>query len=382
MVPLYNIEARRVVALGSDADYFPLNVSVVDLADAATATPLYYPPVKVEVPGSKKDTKPLWFIDGSVVSSDPSLLALSSARKKWGEKEEYRILSLGCGQKSRPINGEEAATYGGLDWLQHDLLGIAMDGGHLASHLSDILGSSYLRVDGELAPSNDDLDELSPHNIEQLRKLGKDLYTKHKAALVKFFEPPKPKVKEEESLKKSSSKSSLKKLKEEEEAKRKREEEAAKKKKEEEELARKKAEEEEAAKKIKEEAAKKKKEEAAAAKKKKEEEEEARKKAEEEEKKHLAKSEDEGSDEETKEEDEGDEEEEEEDEEEEDEEEEVEVELQTVRPKKNGQGEDESASEDSEEEKKNPPSEETKKKIRKEGEEEDEGEEDESCVIS
>jgi hypothetical protein len=257
VVPLYNVETRRIVSVGSDSEIFPLNLPLVEIADAATATPLYYPSIKVEVLG-KKDAKPLWLIDGSVVCSDPSLLALSSARRKWGETEEYRVLSISCGQKGRSINGSESATYGGLDWLQHDLLGIAMDGSYVSSHLADILGPSFLRIDCDLAPENDDTDELSPQNIEQLRKLGKDLYAKNKGLVAKFFEPPKPKPKEEETLRKSSSKNSLRKVKEEEERKKREEEEAARKKKEEEEAAQKKKEEEERKKREEEEAARKK----------------------------------------------------------------------------------------------------------------------------
>jgi len=207
---------------------------VVDVADAAVATPIYFPPVRVEIPG-KKDSAPLWLVDGSVVCSDPSILALNAAKKKWGDKEDFRVLSISCGQMSRRIDGQEASTFGGaLHWIQQDILSVAMDGSFVATQLSELLGPDFLRVDYDLPAGGDAFDLISPQNIEQLRKVGRDLYQKFKPQLVKFFEPPKPRApKEEETIKKSSSKSSLKKLKEEEEKKKLKEDEDKKRREEE-----------------------------------------------------------------------------------------------------------------------------------------------------
>ena len=61
-----------------------------------------------------------------------------------------------------------------------------MDGSFVATQLSELLGPDFLRVDFDLPAGGDAFDLISPQNIEQLRKVGRDLYQKFKPQLVKF----------------------------------------------------------------------------------------------------------------------------------------------------------------------------------------------------
>jgi len=281
LVPLYNLQSRKLISVGYQSEVADQTIvcTAAELADAATATPIYFSSVKIgsNSKSSSSSASNQWFIDGSLVCSDPSLLAFAHAKHKWGEYDEIKVLSIGCGRPTRMINGVEAIQYGGIDWLQHDLLGISMDSSLASNQLAELFPTQYLRVDAPLTNLSEDFDDMSPENIEKLKKFGKELFQAHKQQILKFFEAPKvkskekerPKEREEEVVKKSSSKSNLKKMKEEEEKKKKEEEDAAaataaaaaaaakKRKEEEEALSKKKKEEEELAKKKAEEEAKK-----------------------------------------------------------------------------------------------------------------------------
>ncbi|MFZ9036103.1 MAG: patatin-like phospholipase family protein, partial [Francisellaceae bacterium] len=89
LITAYDISNNTSVVFkstgGSDT---VVNPTVVDIADASTAAPTYFPPVKI---GDS------WMIDGGIAANNPDMCALSYALKLGFSLEKIKMLSLGTG---------------------------------------------------------------------------------------------------------------------------------------------------------------------------------------------------------------------------------------------------------------------------------------------
>lgn len=159
---VYDLHARKF-ALLSSTDSNTANIRVSDACNASSAAPAYFP--SWEVNGK-------WYIDGGVVANNPSIVALAQGRKLWGNGDTIYVLSVGTGYRTRPINGEDSASWGGIQWLKNGLLDVAMDESVVDFQAQAILDEKYLRVTSDLLDVDDDMDVTESGNLEALKRLG------------------------------------------------------------------------------------------------------------------------------------------------------------------------------------------------------------------
>lgn len=103
-IPCFNLDRDQLEIFTNNSR---INFLLSEIADACTAAPAYFPPVQME-DGD-------WRIDGGVGMNNPGLGAYLHARKLW-QKDEVKVLSIGSGWRSFMFNGQDARTYGGMQW--------------------------------------------------------------------------------------------------------------------------------------------------------------------------------------------------------------------------------------------------------------------------
>jgi patatin-like phospholipase/acyl hydrolase len=177
LITAYDIILRQIVVFkskgGFDADYNP---KLVEVANATTAAPTYFPTVK------SKDDPNRWLVDGGLSANNPSMCALAEALKTHSP-DEIKVLSIGTGIQTRGKEkadelGRESQEWGGIGWLTHGLIDHLFAGNTTATdyHCKQILGDNYVRVDGPLEYCKDDLDDVSQGNIDNLKRMGREWF--------------------------------------------------------------------------------------------------------------------------------------------------------------------------------------------------------------
>ncbi len=177
MVTAYDIAAREPVFLKS---WHPEHREVPQraAARATSAAPSYFEPALVNVGGV-----PRALIDGGVFINSPAVSACAEAHKLFAGAPQ-RLLSLGTGELTEPIDPAKAQGWGLAGWLR-PLLGCVFDGVADAAHyqLSHWLGPHYLRLQTRLLEANDAMDDASPANIAALDREADRLIAANSAAL-------------------------------------------------------------------------------------------------------------------------------------------------------------------------------------------------------
>ena len=112
----YDIQKRSPVLFRS-YDKEDKDISLVDVGDATSAAPIYYPTAKV---GNR------YLIDGAIVANHPVLHGYVEAKKLF-PASEIRVLSVGTGLSKRSLNGEASMKWGIVGWLMHDLFGLMVE---------------------------------------------------------------------------------------------------------------------------------------------------------------------------------------------------------------------------------------------------------------
>ena len=159
----YDIEARSPVLLKSydDGDK---HLSLVDVGDATSAAPIYYPTAKI---GKR------YLIDGAIVANHPVLHGYAEAKKLFPNCE-LRVLSVGTGLSKRPLKGEASKKWGIVGWLMHDLFGLMVESSLDHELAGDLIGENYLRVNSPLNGVNRRLDDKSEPNLKKIIKMGEE----------------------------------------------------------------------------------------------------------------------------------------------------------------------------------------------------------------
>jgi len=173
LILAYDFMNRELVTFknnrGSDSVYNP---PLAEICDAATAAPTMYPPVATTAP------KRRWLVDGALATNDPSQCAISEALAMGYLLDDIWMLSLGTGkpmhdlsQEDRDKIGEKSRSWGILDWLTNGLLDHMMSASSSVSahQCEQLLGSRYLRINGELPRSLMQIDNTSAIRVEDLK---------------------------------------------------------------------------------------------------------------------------------------------------------------------------------------------------------------------
>lgn len=172
----YDIQKREPVLFRSyDSRYG--EVSIVDVADATSAAPIYYPTAQV---GDR------FLIDGAIVANHPVLHGYVEAKKLFPDNELH-VLSIGTGLNKRPFKGEASKDWGIIGWMMHDLFGLMVESSLDHELAGDIIGEHYLRVNSPLNGVNRRLDDRSESNLKKIIKMGDSWWDKFGQQAVKLL---------------------------------------------------------------------------------------------------------------------------------------------------------------------------------------------------
>ncbi len=178
LITSYEIQRRQPWFFRSrkarDSDFCDFKMH--DVVRASTAAPTYFEPAQVFHPEADEYFA---LIDGAIQANNPALCAYVEARDKNPEINDYLLISLGTGDTKQPISFEEARLWGLAGWSQH-LLDIVFDAmsSSVDYQIRRLLPTCkdgvqhYYRFQTRLEPASDELDNITPQNIEMLKQRG------------------------------------------------------------------------------------------------------------------------------------------------------------------------------------------------------------------
>jgi patatin-like phospholipase/acyl hydrolase len=149
-------------------------------AQATSAAPTYFEPVKLDAPDGSRQFS---LIDGGVFATNPAMCAIAEAIA--GGHSDIVMLSLGTGQHTRKLPWSEVHDWGLVEWAR-PLVDVIFDGvaDTVDFQAKQILGESYRRIQAELRQgASDDLDNATPGNLKALLELA-DRTVKRESATI------------------------------------------------------------------------------------------------------------------------------------------------------------------------------------------------------
>src|SRR5690606_6592108 len=136
------------------------DLPIWEVCRASTAAPTYFPAHPLEVDGLPRS-----LIDGGIVANNPTACAIAEALRHDREViqcGDLVVLSVGTGERNRPIPLQSAREWGALEWAI-PIIDVLFDGNtdsvdYIARQL---VGDAYCRMQAELLVGLDDLDDTS-----------------------------------------------------------------------------------------------------------------------------------------------------------------------------------------------------------------------------
>ena len=170
MVTTYDMQSRRPIFLRS---WEPIDAAV-QMSDAALATsaaPTFFEPVQLTI-GEQART----LIDGGIFVNTPTVSAYAEAIGIFPGETDFFVLSLGTGESTQQLDYQDAVNWGKLEWLP-ELLECMFDGMSDATddQMERLLGENYIRLQEDLDPGNEAMDNASAENIEDLEELAQEM---------------------------------------------------------------------------------------------------------------------------------------------------------------------------------------------------------------
>jgi len=164
MVSAYDIQAREpyfFMSWRSPDETVPTRRA----ARATSAAPSYFAPTNVAVGGVQRV-----LVDGGVFANNPAVSAYAEARKYY-PREEIRVVSIGTGNSTEPIQYGEAEEWGTLGWAT-STMDIVFDGVSDAANyqLRHMVGDQFERFQVPLEAARDVMDDASPENLARLEE--------------------------------------------------------------------------------------------------------------------------------------------------------------------------------------------------------------------
>lgn len=166
MITSYDTISRQPVIFKSfKAEHQAL--PVWEVCRASTAAPTYFPAYPMMIEGLLHS-----LIDGGVVANNPTACAIAEAIRLDRQVkycQELVVLSVGSGQRKRPIPLKEAQEWGALEWAV-PIIDVLFDGNtDSVDYIArQIVGDGYHRMQAELTIALDDLDDVSATNLAAL----------------------------------------------------------------------------------------------------------------------------------------------------------------------------------------------------------------------
>ncbi len=188
----YDITKRRPVVLKStNSKHLGLKSSVA--ADVSSAAPTYFPTLELKIDGQDH-----WLVDGGVTANNPTMCALAEARRIWHQEpwDNFKVLSVGTGYRTRKINGPESQRWGKIGWVtKGDIIDLLADEMVVAYQAFTILKpGNYIRVNADMKkqpglmnPPDDAMDDISSSNIKKLKDMGKWWFDVYGEAVIELL---------------------------------------------------------------------------------------------------------------------------------------------------------------------------------------------------
>lgn len=170
LVTAYDTLSRKPVVFKSfKPEHAELRVR--EVCRATSAAPTYFPAHPMRVEGIERA-----LIDGGVVANNPTACAIAEALRKDDRvhcPQDLLVLSVGSGERIRPIDLRSAREWGALEWAV-PIIDVLFDGNaeavdYIARH---VVGNGYFRLQAPLTVGLDDLDDVSDTNLAGLEGLA------------------------------------------------------------------------------------------------------------------------------------------------------------------------------------------------------------------
>jgi patatin-like phospholipase/acyl hydrolase len=186
LVTTYNTLTRSSVVIKSHDPRYG-HLPLWEVAKASASAPTYFP---AHVTRLGESEVPL--IDGGVVANNPTACAIAEGvrinsvpGKEGAALKDFVVVSLGTGQTTRPINKDEATSWGALKWVV-PIIDVLFDG---AAGATDYIAASiipperYFRFQVPLTKAYDDMDNADATNVNALIATAEDYLNKQEAAI-------------------------------------------------------------------------------------------------------------------------------------------------------------------------------------------------------
>lgn len=189
-IKLHDIQDKKILITAYDiknskienfinSDYYEKNPCLIEIADATSAAPAYFPPIKID-DGI--------LVDGGIYSVNTSLIAYVNAVKLWGN-EEIKVLSIGTGTYNKKFC-EKVGHWGGIEWALNGITDVIFDANELLNdYLCDCIIRNYCRINSNL-DKNIDLDETDKKTINKLNEIGDQWWIDNDERIANFLTPP------------------------------------------------------------------------------------------------------------------------------------------------------------------------------------------------
>src|SRR5581483_9058588 len=121
--------------------------------------------------------------DGGLFANNPGMLAFTEVGRRHSGADVIMV-SLGTGQPQHRAARREAHNWGLAQWARPLLHIVNSSVSQTIDHeLTEVLGAErYFRFQAQL-PEGGDLDDVTPTNLERLRRIGHELVTSKAAEL-------------------------------------------------------------------------------------------------------------------------------------------------------------------------------------------------------
>lgn len=165
-----------------------------DVVDASSATPTFFASKAVQIASHMPKH---WFVDGSLVANNPALCALAEAKVIWpDEVNALRVLSIGSGLATSPIDAPKSHHWGSAQWLSRgNLIELLSDENTVNFQAQQLVERGcYMRVNSVIQsqpglrhPPKADMHTCSELNIERVMHMGDFWYDRYGEAVIDFI---------------------------------------------------------------------------------------------------------------------------------------------------------------------------------------------------
>lgn len=157
--------------------------SCCHVVDCSSAAPGFFPAIK----GPQGE----WYVDGGLKANDPTICAISEARRLWGQDADIRVVTIGTGMP--PVKRQKDMDQWGLvQWCtKQKLFDVWMNNADVRYLAKVQLGyNKYICANATLPSAvNHEMDDTSEQNMDALEKFGQQLANDFFPSICRILKP-------------------------------------------------------------------------------------------------------------------------------------------------------------------------------------------------